>query len=131
MSDRRYTTSAWQKTRKAILQRDGYACRIRGPRCTGQATCVHHIIPSSQRPDLFFASDNLQAACQACNSGGGRRVGLENQRTNLLQIAGAIEQLSQRVEALSERVTELERATGHTQSNGQALPTSRPVPSVY
>ena len=130
MSDRRYTTSAWQKTCKAILQRDGYACTIRGPRCTGHATTVHHI-PSSQRPDLFFASDDLAAACKACNSGGGRRIQLENQHTNLLQIAGAFERISQRVEALSERVTELERATGHTQSNGQALPTSRPVPSVY
>ena len=90
---------------------------------------MHHVVPSSQRPDLFFASDNLAAACQACNSGGGRRVGLENQQTNLLQIAGAFEQISQRLNALSERVAELERATGHTQSNDQALPTSRPVPA--
>ena len=93
MSDRRYSTSAWQKTRRAILQRDGYVCQIRGPRCTHRATAVHHIIPSSQRPDLFFASDNLAAACQACNAGEGRRVGLENQQTNLLQIAGAFEQM--------------------------------------
>ena len=131
MSDRRYTTSAWQKTRKAILQRDGYACQIRGPRCTGQATAVHHIIPSSQRPDLFFASENLQAACLPCNSGGGRAIAVQNGNNNLLQFAEAIAHLSDRIDAVSERVLVLERATGHTQSDGQALPAARPVPSIY
>ena len=131
MSDRRYSTSAWQKTRRAILQRDGYVCQIQGPRCTHRATSVHHIVPSSQRPDLFWDASNLAAACQACNSGGGRAIAVENGRNTLLQLAGAIQQLSDRVFAVSERVAQLERATGHTQSNDQALPTSRPVPSVY
>ena len=136
MSDRRYSTSAWQKTRKAILQRDGYICQIRGPRCTGRADSVHHILPSSQRPDLFFASDNLQASCRTCNSGGGRQIGLENQHTNLLQIAGAIEQLGQRVYALGERLTVLEQANGHAHTNGDAQPaapavTARPEPRIY
>jgi len=139
VSDRRYSTSAWQKTREAILQQDGYVCRIRGPRCTGHATSVHHIIPSSQRPDFFWDSDNLAAACQACNSGGGRRVGLENQRTNLLQIAGAIEQLGQRLYAVSERITQLEQANGNAQPDhaiGHPQPSAypepaRPEPRIY
>ena len=55
-------------------------------------------------------------------------IQLENQHTNLLQIAGAFQQISQRVEVLSERVTQLERATGRTlpeHANGH------PEPRIY
>ena len=129
MSDRRYSTSAWQKTRRAILQRDGYVCQIRGPRCTGRATSVHHVAPSSQRPDLFWDSGNLTAACQTCNAGGGRRIAVENGRSTMLQLAQAIEQLSHRVYALGERVTQLEDAQPeHT--NVDTTPVHA-VPRIY
>ena len=63
-------------------------------------------------------------------------MSLESQRSNLLQIAGAFEQISQRVHALSERVDALERATGLAQTNGDAQPaaptvTVRPEPRIY
>jgi 5-methylcytosine-specific restriction endonuclease McrA len=47
MSDRRYSTARWQRLRRQVLIRDGGACMIQGPRCTGQATTVHDIVPSS------------------------------------------------------------------------------------
>ena len=76
--DRRYSKSAWQRTRKAILMRDGYTCQVRGPRCQHRATSVHHILPSSQYPHLFFDSTNLQASCGPCNYSGGRETQLAN-----------------------------------------------------
>jgi 5-methylcytosine-specific restriction endonuclease McrA len=80
VSDRRYSTAALQKLRKAVLRRDGYVCRIQGPRCTGYATTVHHLIASSQAPDLFWATENLVSACPRCNFGGGAQVAADNGR---------------------------------------------------
>jgi 5-methylcytosine-specific restriction endonuclease McrA len=40
----------------------------------GYATTVHHRVPSSLRPDLFWEPDNLAAACSRCNYGGGARA---------------------------------------------------------
>jgi 5-methylcytosine-specific restriction protein A len=57
---------AWRRVRLTILRRDGYLCQIRGPRCTGEATEVDHIVPiivGGARLDPA----NLRAACQACN----------------------------------------------------------------
>jgi 5-methylcytosine-specific restriction endonuclease McrA len=65
-----YSTARRQRLRRQILARDGYQCRIGGPRCAGYAETAHHIIPSSQRPDLFFDPANLAAACKPCNYGG-------------------------------------------------------------
>ena len=80
MSDRRYSTAAWQRLRLRVLARDGYWCQIQGPRCRGHANSVHHIIPSSQRPDLFWVVSNLEAACSSCNYGGGARIAAANRR---------------------------------------------------
>lgn len=52
-------------TRKAVLDRDGWQCRIRGPRCTHWASEVDHIIElangGSDHPG------NIQAACTPCH----------------------------------------------------------------
>ena len=63
-----------------MLARDGHICRIEGPRCTGYATTVHHKIPSSQRPDLFWSVQNLEAACAKCNYGQGAGIAAGNRR---------------------------------------------------
>jgi 5-methylcytosine-specific restriction endonuclease McrA len=65
------STTAWRKVRPVILSRDAYRCQIRGPKCTGRATQVDHIVPKSRG-----GSDdpsNLQAACQPCNGSMGDR----------------------------------------------------------
>jgi 5-methylcytosine-specific restriction protein A len=58
--------------RAAILIRDEFLCRIRGPRCTVAATCVDHIIPKA-RGGTDHPS-NLQAACAPCNAEKGARM---------------------------------------------------------
>lgn len=56
----------WPKLRAAILERDGYRCQIRRPRCVGLAATVDHIVPAwrggSDHPS------NLQAACGPCHN---------------------------------------------------------------
>jgi class 3 adenylate cyclase len=63
MSDRRYSTARWQRLRRAVLAHYGYVCQLEGPRCTGYATTVHHLVPSSQAPQLFWEPANLVASC--------------------------------------------------------------------
>jgi 5-methylcytosine-specific restriction protein A len=83
VSDRRYSTAAWQRVRRAVLRRDGHVCQVEGPRCLCYATTVHHLIPSSQAPHLFRGPTNLVAACGRCNYGGGARIAAENKRTTI------------------------------------------------
>lgn len=63
----------WRRIRAQVLARDPW-CTIRGPRCTGKATTVDHIIPLSIRPDLAHDPSNLRGACVPCNSAGGARM---------------------------------------------------------
>jgi len=59
---------AWPRVRRAILERDGHLCQIRSPKCTGHATHVDHIIPTTQG-GAWWDPTNLRAACQNCNLG--------------------------------------------------------------
>ena len=72
MSDRRYSTARWQRLRKQVLAYYGHTCQVEGPRCTGYATTVHHLVPSSQAPHLFWEPANLVASCKRCNYGDGK-----------------------------------------------------------
>ncbi len=57
---------AWPRIRKKILERDGYVCQVRGPRCRGHATQVDHIVPVTQG-GAWWDESNLRASCQPCN----------------------------------------------------------------
>lgn len=60
----------WPHVRLTILERDGWRCQIRGPRCVGHATQADHIIPW-QEGGAWYDPANLRAACSPCNSGRG------------------------------------------------------------
>jgi hypothetical protein len=126
VSDRRYSTSAWQKVRKAVLARDGHVCRIQGTRCTYRATTVHHIVPSSERPDLFFAGDNLVSACTKCNYGGGARIASGNRRRKVAELEEIIWQQQQQIDRLLEKVLYYENGSPAT-----ALDANPPSPQIY
>ena len=68
MSDKVYNSSAWQRIRRQILERDGYVCRINGPKCTYIATDCDHIVPMSQG-GAAYDNRNLRASCAPCNLG--------------------------------------------------------------
>lgn len=103
VADRRYGSLQWKKLRLAVLNRDGYECQIRGPRCRGAARSVDHIIPVSQGGP-FWDETNLRSACSACNSSGGAYLTRDNRR----QIIEQNEYLERVVHALEERIIELE-----------------------
>ncbi len=62
----------WRRSRLTILERDHHECQIRGPKCSGVATEVDHIIPHAYGGDS--GPDNLRAACKPCNSAAGARL---------------------------------------------------------
>ena len=116
------TCSACRRLAKAILQRR--RLRLPDPRATLHRPgppLVDHIIPSSQRPDLFWdlpaTSPPPAQAWQP--GGGGRQVAVANERTTMLQMARAIQSLSERIFALGERVTQLEQAANLKHANGK------------
>jgi 5-methylcytosine-specific restriction endonuclease McrA len=118
MSDRRYSTAAWQRLRRQVLARDGYVCRIQGPRCRGRATTVHHVLPSSQYPELFWAPDNLEAACGACNYAGGAQINTENRKSRIAQLEELVVEQHNEIARLIDRLA--------TYENGPATEAARP-----
>jgi 5-methylcytosine-specific restriction endonuclease McrA len=112
VSDRRYSTARWQRLRKAVLAHYGHVCQLQGPRCTGYATTVHHRVPSSQAPELFWEPSNLVAACGACNYGGGARVQADNRRRRTAQLEQFIIEQQQEIARLVERLAYYENVSG-------------------
>jgi 5-methylcytosine-specific restriction endonuclease McrA len=104
MSDRRYSTASWQKLRRAVLAHYGHMCQVEGPRCTGYATTVHHLIPSSQAPELFWEPANLVAACGRGNSGDGARVAAQNTRQTIERLRALVEEQEQQIAQMAERL---------------------------
>lgn len=59
-------TSAWKRTRRTVLERDGGECQIGGRGCRYEATEVDHIVPVNLGGDSSLG--NLRAACRPCNA---------------------------------------------------------------
>lgn len=77
MADRRqawYSSSIWRKLRPVIFARDGYACQLRLPGCTGVAEEVDHIIRPADGGARFDTA-NLRSSCRFCNRKRGGRAG--------------------------------------------------------
>jgi 5-methylcytosine-specific restriction endonuclease McrA len=110
MSDRRYSTARWQRLRRAVLVHYGHVCQVEGPRCTGYATTVHHLIPSSQAPHLFWEPSNLVASCPRCNYGDGSRIAAENTRRTINDLRALVEEQQQQIERLLETLARYEDA---------------------
>lgn len=71
-----YSNSAvWEPLRLVILERDGWVCQIRGPRCLVDADTVDHIIPW-RYGGAWYDPANLRAACQPCNLDRARKPGV-------------------------------------------------------
>jgi 5-methylcytosine-specific restriction endonuclease McrA len=87
-----------------------HLCQIRGRRCTGIATTVHHILPSSTHPHLFYDPSNLQAACKPCNYRDGAVVRTDN-RTNRQLVAHLQSVVEEQEAEIEELRRELEQRT--------------------
>lgn len=62
----RTTTAAHRDWRTAVLRRDGFQCRIRGPRCIGRATEADHRTAVTEGGAPYDLT-NGQAACTPCH----------------------------------------------------------------
>lgn len=56
----------WQRTRRFVLERDGYQCQLQLPGCTILATQIDHITPLSAGGAPYDHA-NLRASCRHCN----------------------------------------------------------------
>ncbi|MFN2555767.1 MAG: HNH endonuclease [Nitriliruptorales bacterium] len=56
----------WDNVRVAVLNRDGWVCRLRFPGCEGYARQVDHLIPPTRGG--VDHPDNLRAACSSCHA---------------------------------------------------------------
>lgn len=63
-----HTSPAWRRVRRAALERDGWVCQIRGPRCTVRATEGDHIVPLAHG-GAWYDLGNVRASCKPCNAG--------------------------------------------------------------
>jgi 5-methylcytosine-specific restriction endonuclease McrA len=121
--DPRYSTAAWQRLRRAVLARDRYLCQVQGPRCTGIADTVDHVLPSSTHPHLFWAEENLRASCRRCNYGRGNRAAAAKQRQTIADLHALVEQQQQTINGLLERLALYERPDGR--------PVEPTMPAIY
>ena len=108
-----------------MLVHYGHMCQIQGPRCTGYATTVHHLVPSSQAPELFWGPSNLAAACGRCNYGDGSRVAADNRRQQIAYLQQLVEEQQQQIAQMAERLARYEDAEGV-----QGRPAKRPAPAI-
>jgi hypothetical protein len=65
-------------------------------------------VPSSQAPQLFWAEENLVAACPRCNYGDGSRIAAENTRQTIERLRGIIEEQQQQIAQMAERLARYE-----------------------
>lgn len=64
------SAARWAALRKAVFERDGYACQYCGTTCT--TLYCDHVVPVSKGGTN--ALENLVAACRPCNSSKGART---------------------------------------------------------
>ncbi|MCH2131958.1 MAG: HNH endonuclease, partial [Pirellulaceae bacterium] len=69
-----HDTSAWQRVRPQILERDSWTCRMCGiylssGKIKRYSAVVDHIRPHGLAPDLCLEPSNLWAVCKGCHDG--------------------------------------------------------------
>jgi hypothetical protein len=58
---------------------------------------VHHLIPSSQQPELFYEPMNLVACCTRCNFSDGRKIAVENRNQELRRLRGILDEQARQI----------------------------------
>ena len=59
------STRRYRAIREFVLRRDGWLCQLNHPRCTQEATTVHHL---DSRADYGDDPARMVAACVSCNN---------------------------------------------------------------
>jgi 5-methylcytosine-specific restriction enzyme A len=112
-------TAEWKRVRVVVLKRDRYQCQVRGPRCTGRATQVDHIVNVAAGGAKLDPA-NLQSICPSCNAiKAGREAAKASQRleTPARAPSGAAPMTTQAATSTT-RVTSTNRPGGKPRSGG-------------
>ena len=121
MGDRRYGSLRWKKLRLAVLARDGYECRVRGPSCRGTANTVNHRLAVSEG-GAFFDPENLEASCGACNFSGGAYL-TNDRRRAIIEDNKYLEGV---VRAQQEQIDQLLETVARYENDAPARPRAQP-----
>jgi len=70
----RYKSARWRRLRQIVINRDLGLC----VKCNEPGEDVDHIEPAQDKPELFWAMDNLQLLCKRCHT----RKTMEERRTS-------------------------------------------------
>lgn len=63
----------WKAARAECLERDGYTCQDRGPRClVTEQLEADHVLPLAEYPELAFEVENLRTLCRPCHQDKGQ-----------------------------------------------------------
>jgi 5-methylcytosine-specific restriction endonuclease McrA len=119
--DSRYGTAPWKKLRRQVLAEAGGVCEIQGPRCTGIATTVDHVVPSSQWPDGFWQRENPRASCPRCNFSGGAALAAESRRREQAKLYDLIWRQQSEIDSLRARLARYEDANGARRARKPAI----------
>lgn len=71
---------AYKRARRFVLERDGWRCQVRGPKCTHRATQAHHL--DGVTAINLCNVRRMVASCGPCNASLGRPKGDPAPSTN-------------------------------------------------
>jgi 5-methylcytosine-specific restriction protein A len=63
-----YNSAAWRRLRAAVLRARPLCARCAKAGLVVEASIVHHVEERLQRPDLAFATSNLEGLCPSCHT---------------------------------------------------------------
>ena len=75
----KYDDAPWRAVRLLVLERDGWMCQIRGPRCELDANEADHIVPW-RVGGAYYDMANLRASCGNCNKRRAKREGVGSRK---------------------------------------------------
>lgn len=62
-----YRSPQWRRTAPIVLERDNYSCHFCSRGKPDALLQVHHLIPRSIAPHLFYSLSNLMTLCEECH----------------------------------------------------------------
>jgi 5-methylcytosine-specific restriction endonuclease McrA len=99
------------------------SARSRGRAASATRRRVHHLVPSSQAPHLFWEPGNFATVCTKCNYEGGTKVAQQNAWARIAELERIVLEHDQRIAQLMEMLACLEQP--------KSAPATLAHPAIY